>query len=84
MGWAFTSGFGVDYQIRIYNPYVQGKRYDPECIFIKQWIPELKDIPNNIIHNWDDKYKEYIDEVDYPKPIIESDKAYDDAKKLYN
>jgi deoxyribodipyrimidine photolyase len=28
------------------------KKYDKECIYIKRWLPELKNIPNNDIYKW--------------------------------
>ena len=34
--------------IRIYNPIKQGLDHDPEGVFIRQWCPELRDVP--VIH----------------------------------
>ena len=36
--------------IRIYNPIKQGMDQDPDGIFIRKWVPELKDIPKQFIH----------------------------------
>jgi deoxyribodipyrimidine photo-lyase len=43
------------------------RKWDPECIYIKRWLPHLKDIPNKELYNWTDtifdpkeKYKEWI------------------------
>lgn len=36
--------------IRIYNPIKQSKEKDPDWKFIRKWIPKLKDIPNEYIH----------------------------------
>lgn len=36
--------------IRIYNPIKQGKDQDPEGVFIRQWLPELADMPTQYIH----------------------------------
>lgn len=36
--------------IRIYNPIKQSSDHDPEGIFIKQWIPELQNVPTAFIH----------------------------------
>ena len=36
--------------IRIYNPIKQSQDHDPEGQFIKKWVPELKNIPNQYIH----------------------------------
>ncbi len=35
---------------RIYNPIKQGKDHDPKGTFIRKWVPEIKDYPENFIH----------------------------------
>lgn len=46
-GWQWSAGTGADAApyFRIQNPWLQTKRYDPEGAYIKQWVPELKDVP---------------------------------------
>ena len=46
-GWQWSAGTGADAApyFRIQNPWTQTLRYDPEGEFIKQWLPELKDVP---------------------------------------
>lgn len=46
-GWQWSAGTGADAApyFRIQNPWTQTKRYDPEGIYIKKWVPELKDVP---------------------------------------
>ena len=36
--------------VRIYNPIKQSYQQDPNGVFIRKWIPELKDIPTSFIH----------------------------------
>lgn len=74
--WQWVSGAGVQtvpYNRLIFNPWRQSQTYDPECIYIKFWIPELKNVSPEHIHHWDIHYKEYPNI--YIKPIINFDKT---------
>jgi len=61
--------------IRIYNPIKQSKDHDPEGLFIKKWVPELKSIPSEFIHEpWKMTTLEkqlYTIESNYPDPIVD-------------
>jgi deoxyribodipyrimidine photo-lyase len=48
------------------------KKWDPDCAYIKKWLPHLSDIDNKILYNWDTKYNEQI----HPKPIFEGKTRY--------
>ena len=47
-GWQWSAGTGADAApyFRIQNPWSQTKRYDPEGSYIRQWIPELRNVPS--------------------------------------
>ena len=67
--------------LRVYNPVKQSQEHDPEGKFIKQWIPELKDIPPQYIHEpWKIPPIEQqflgieIGNV-YPQPIVDIQKT---------
>ena len=83
--WQWVSSSGADSQpyFRIFNPWLQSKKHDPDCKYIKKWIPELKEVEPNIIHNW---YK-YYDKDDYKNiylsPIVEFDKEKKKVLSVY-
>jgi deoxyribodipyrimidine photo-lyase len=70
--WQWGAGCGVDSQpyFRIFNPWTQAKDYDPDCVYIKKWIPELKDVPAKDILKWDLVCGNYKN-INYPKPIVD-------------
>ena len=72
LNWQFSAQVGTDRNpfVRIYNPFLQSQKYDPDAIYIKRWVPELSDVPVKDIHKWDTKWEEYTEDTDYPKPII--------------
>ena len=70
---------------RIYNPIKQGKDHDPKGTFIKKWVPELKDISEDLIHepwliNNIDIYNSQT--INYVKPIIDLKHTSRHARKL--
>ena len=70
--WQWVSSTGCDpkpYYQRLFNPYLQGERFDKNCEYIKKWIPELKDVEPKHIHQWE-KYCENYKDI-YHSPIID-------------
>ncbi|MDC6451383.1 deoxyribodipyrimidine photo-lyase [Alphaproteobacteria bacterium] len=63
--------------LRIYNPIKQSQDHDPKGIFIKKWVPELKNISETWIHEpWkmelnNQKSFKCIIGKDYPTPIVD-------------
>lgn len=80
--WQWVAGTGCDAQpyFRVFNPWLQQKKFDPDCVYIKQWLPELKLATPKVIHNW---FKMQDPELDYPKPILDHSVAAKQAVKLY-
>lgn len=75
--WAASTGCDAQPYFRIFNPWLQQERYDPDCIYIKKWIPELKNIPAKTVHKI---VKEPLENTRYPEPII--DHKQESAKTL--
>lgn len=80
--WQWVASTGCDSQpyFRIFNPWIQQKKYDPDCVYIKRWIPELKEISPALIHSW---YKGAKTINNYPLPIIDHSKESAITKAIY-
>jgi deoxyribodipyrimidine photo-lyase len=79
-GWQWSASTGVDTQpYRIFNIWLQMKRYDPDCQYVKRWIPELKNVPTKDILNWEATHSRY---KVYCKPIVEHATSSKDAKAM--
>jgi len=52
LGWQWTAGCGADAApyFRIFNPMSQGEKFDPDGDYVRQWVPELRALPNEWIH----------------------------------
>jgi deoxyribodipyrimidine photo-lyase len=52
LGWQWTAGCGADAApyFRIFNPVMQGQRFDPEGRYVRQWVPEIARLPDRHIH----------------------------------
>jgi deoxyribodipyrimidine photo-lyase len=48
--WAASTGCDAQPYFRIFNPWLQQEKFDADCLYIKQWIPELARIPAKMIH----------------------------------
>ena len=80
----WVSGSGTDSQpyFRIFNPWRQAEEYDPNCEYIKKWIPELKDVANKDIFNWATEWINYKN-IKYSKPICNYEEQRDKTLKMY-
>lgn len=78
-GWQWAASVGTDAvpYFRIFNPVTQSKKFDPDGLFIKRYIPELKHIPDEFLHEpWKmtpqiEGSSSCIIGEDYPKPLID-------------
>ncbi len=70
-GWQWAASTGTDAApyFRIFNPILQSKRFDPEGIYIRRYVPELRGLSNADIHApWESPL---IKPADYPLPIVD-------------
>jgi len=78
-GWQWAAGTGTDAApyFRIFNPVLQGKRFDPKGDYIRRWVPELRNLPDEYIHEpWaipllDQASLGLVIGRDYPLPVVD-------------
>jgi deoxyribodipyrimidine photo-lyase len=91
-GWQWTASTGTDPQpyFRIFNPILQGARFDPDGAYVRRWVPELAAVPAARIHEpWTMTAAEQAASgvtigVDYPGPIVDHAAARDRALAVYS
>ena len=68
MGWQWTAGSGADAApyFRIFNPVLQGEKFDPDGAYVKRWVAELADVPAAKIHQPSESLAK-----GYPPPILD-------------
>ena len=83
MGWQWTAGCGADAApyFRIFNPMLQGKKFDPEGEYVKRWVPELAKLSADTIHEpWTASADHLLKAgvtlgTDYPLPVVDHAQA---------
>lgn len=79
LSWQWAGGCGADAApyFRIFNPMTQGKKFDPQGVYVRRWVPELARLPDRYIHQpWEAPVEVreacgvYLGE-NYPRPLIE-------------
>lgn len=86
--WQWVAGSGADAApyFRIFNPQLQGEKFDPNGEYIKRWIPELSKVPRQWIHNpWGAPplIRCQYNDIDYPLPMVDHQAAREKALALY-
>lgn len=90
-GWQWTAGTGSDAApyFRVFNPVLQSRKFNPEGNYIREWIPELANLPDEFIHEpglmpYDVQLKTgCIVGKDYPFPIVDHKMARLRALQAY-
>lgn len=91
MGWQWVGGCGADAApyFRVFNPVLQGEKFDPSGKYIREWVPELNAVPDRWIHSpWEAPTTELslagvVLGRDYPYPIVDHAKARIEALQAF-
>ena len=87
LGWQWVGGCGADAApyFRIFNPMLQSKKFDPDGVYLRRWIPELAKLPDAALHApWEADSTTlkaagvHLGET-YPRPIVDHGEARDRA-----
>jgi deoxyribodipyrimidine photo-lyase len=78
-GWQWTAGVAADPQpwFRIFNPVLQGQRFDPDGAWVRRWVPELADVPTAHVHapwrmsTWQAAAAGITPGRSYPEPVVD-------------
>ncbi|MDY6776783.1 MAG: deoxyribodipyrimidine photo-lyase [Candidatus Nanohaloarchaea archaeon] len=87
--WAYSIGTDAQPYFRVFNPWTQGERYDPEGEFIREWVPELEDVPDEHVHRPHEMPEEVQEESgcvigeDYPEPVVDHDEEREKAVEMF-
>ena len=79
LGWQWSAGSGCDAQpyFRVFNPTLQGQRFDPDGVYVKRWVPELERMPADFVHRPWEAPTDVLQRAGvvlgktYPKPCVE-------------
>lgn len=72
LGWQWVAGSGADAApyFRVFNPFTQAARFDPEAAYLKRWLPELAALPSRLLHQpWRDP--SVLTRCGYPEPMVD-------------
>ncbi len=90
--WQWVAGSGADAApyFRIFNPVLQGEKFDPQGTYTLQFVPELKTLPLKFLFKPWEAPKEILREAaielgrDYPLPIVDLAVSRDKALEAYH
>jgi deoxyribodipyrimidine photo-lyase len=90
-GWQWAAGCGADAApyFRIFNPVLQGEKFDPLGEYVRRWVPELAELPKQWVHKpWEapeavrDKAGVRLGEG-YPAPMVDHAEARAQALEFF-
>ncbi|WP_424014278.1 cryptochrome/photolyase family protein [Halorubrum xinjiangense] len=84
--WQWTASTGTDsVDVRIFDPVSQMSKYDADARFVKEYVPELSDVPAGKVVDWPTLSRAEREELapDYPHPIVDRNEGYERAQRVF-
>ena len=89
--WQWVAGSGADAApyFRIFNPFSQGQKFDPNGDYVKKYVPEIAGLPKKYIHTPWEAPETILDAAGvklgetYPRPIVDHKWARERALEAY-
>lgn len=86
--WQWVAGSGADAApyFRIFNPVLQGEKFDPNGVYVRKYVPELSHMPDKYLHKpWEaGEDGRHAKRNEYPEPIVDLKKSRDRALRSYS
>ncbi len=84
-GWQWVAGTGTDAApyYRVFNPVLQGAKFDPEGTYVRRWVPELASLPDRFVHCPWDAPTMPLQAADYPERIVDHAVEREEALARY-
>jgi deoxyribodipyrimidine photo-lyase len=91
LGWQWSAGCGADAApyFRVFNPVLQGLKFDPDGAYVRRWVPELAELAAPLVHSpWDAdaatlRAAGIVLGETYPRPIVDLKASRDAALAAY-
>jgi len=91
LGWQWVAGCGADAApyFRVFNPVLQGKKFDPHGEYVRRYVPELAALPDDVIHEPWSADRALLEAKGvrlgdtYPHPIVDHGEARNAALLAY-
>jgi deoxyribodipyrimidine photo-lyase len=84
-GWQWAASTGTDAApyFRIFNPWIQGQRFDPDGVYTHKYVPELRAVSGSRLHDPNILTPLLRRSLGYPGPIVEHEVGRDRALRAF-
>ena len=84
--WQWIASTGTDsVDVRIFDPVSQLSKYDDDATYVREYVPELRDVPAGKVVDWPTLSRGERESLapDYPHPIVDRNEGYERAQRVF-